>query len=157
MLPEKSFDWQSLWTDLLQGVGAGLLHNDGSRLAQSALAGLDAFDLARERRERRKSHGSEGGEGPFALPLSNMSAAELAAFSRLTPDLQRAFKEELAAIGLEDDLTAQGQSDYGEYRPTAPLPTRREPLSPNPLEEWWRTRNLPFGSDGRMNLPTWQR
>src|SRR5690242_12799076 len=117
ILPDKDnqFDWQSLWADLLQGVGAGLLHNDGSRLAQSALAGLDAFDLARERRGRRKSQASEGGEGPLAFPLSNMSPAELAAFSRLSPDLQRALKEELAAIGLQDDLTGQHEPEFEEY------------------------------------------
>ena len=111
MLPDKhdAFDWHNLWADLLQGVGAGLLHNDGSRLAQSALAGLDAFDLARERRERRKAGKSEGSEptspGPYALSLSNMSAEELAAFSRLRPNLQHAFEEEMAGVGLQHVLS----------------------------------------------------
>lgn len=143
--PNDSVDWPGLWADLLQGIGAGLLQNDGSRLAQAALMGLDVFDAAQERRGRRKSgerdpSGEHREQRATTLPWPDMSGAELAAFQRLSPEERRAFQAEIAEAGLKGDL-----------------PVRRPPASASPFDGWSLEEILPFGRDGRLNIPPFRR
>jgi hypothetical protein len=78
--------------------------------------------------------GDRGGEDE-ALPLPDLSAAEIAAFSRLTPAERAAFSQEVAELNNG----------------------RRPPQSVNPFEGWALERILPFGRDGSLNLPTVRR
>jgi len=137
-------DWPGFWSDLLQGVGAGLLHHDGSPIAQAALAGLEVFDTARERRDRRKSQSprlgaSEHVQAAWTVPWPDMSSAELAAYQQLSPEDQAAFRAELAELLKRDDRRSESSRPYGG-------PT---PASPNPFEGWPLESLLPFGKDRR--------
>jgi hypothetical protein len=166
--PKEPIDWSSVWPDLLQGIGAGLLHYDDSRLAQAALLGLEAFDAAQARRRWQEPEmDAENHEQRARTPLwPGMSAAELAAFQRLSPEDQDAFRQEVA----ESDLPADSR-DY-EYRSfpgsrghnrgkpdlrTVPLPFRPQPLSPSPFADWPLGAILPLERDGRLNIPTLRR
>ncbi len=153
MLPSnKTVDWPSFWADLLRGVSTGLLEHDGSRISRAALAGLNAFDTAQERRRRSQ-------ESHVTLPWLEMSDAERAAFLRLRPDLQAAFSAEWADAELQDDPHAyhsHSRMEGGESIPGYHA-MRRQPMSASPFEGWATGSALPFGSDGRLNIPTFRR
>lgn len=171
--PDDTIDWHSLWADLLQGVGAGLLQHDGSRLAQAALMGLDAFDAAQERRGRWKRREPDTGpehreQYTNPLPWPDMSAAEIAAFQRLSPEERTAFEAEMAEVGPEGDPPAdayhspardggQVPQDPEAFFGSAPRPVRRPPASANPFEDRSLEAILPFGRDGRLNIPIFRR
>jgi hypothetical protein len=160
--PKEPIDWPALWADLLQGAGAGLLHYDGSRLAQAVLLGLEAFDTAQERRGRRNVTESEeaprqGEEQRDALAMPDLSPAERAAYLRSSPEERLAFDEEMAELSRGDE---PGQPRHG--RPASaigrvPMLPRRQPLSVNPFEGWPLNAVLPVGPGGRLNLPTYRR
>ena len=141
---DVKFNWGNLWADLLKGAGRGLLEYDGSRAAQAAIAGLEAFDAAQERRQR--SDGQESRNGPYQDTLLNlwraMSPAEQAAFLGLPPQERGAW-------------TAGGRSE--PPRTPAPLPRASRPISVNPLDGWHLQSALPFGSDGRLKQPAYRR
>jgi hypothetical protein len=81
-----------------------------------------------------------------------MSAAEMAAFDRLTPDERAALLQEASEAGLTADHTR------GAPMPdTASPPYRRRPLSANPLEGWLLETILPLDRDGRLNIPARRR
>lgn len=159
--PKDPIDWPSLWADLLQGVGAGLLHGDGSRLAQAALLGLEAFDAAQERRRRRNARApedrAENREEPTSsLAVLDMSPTELAAHWRSSPQDQIAFEAEMAAANeAERNLAIPGRTSPVGGR--VPMYPQREPLSVSPFAGWSLEGVLPFGPDGRLNLPTYRR
>lgn len=161
-------DWPSVWADLLRGVGRGLLHYDGSRLAQAALMGLDIFDEAQAQRKSQETEtGAEDRQHEIEVPpLPDMSAAELAEFQRLSPEDQDAFRHEAAESGLPADLRiheyrplpGNGHYNYGDSGfPTVARPIRRWPLSPSPFAGWPLEAVLPFAQDGRLNVPTLRR
>ena len=153
-LPRKSaeIDWPGFWANLLQGVGAGLLHYDGSPIAQAALAGLEAFDAAEEKRDRRKSQSPPSGPGHRtqtvrSVPWPDMSPAELAAYQRLSLEDQMAFDEEAAELKVQEGRAAKAYRPHGG----------RAPASPNPYEGSALEALLPFGKDGRLNVPIYRR
>jgi hypothetical protein len=171
MRPKDDFDWYSLWADTLQGVGAGLLQYDGSRLAQAALMGLDAFDAAQQRRGRwnpsEPEDSMETQEAALQTPSwLAMSPAEWAAFVRLSPGQQGAHMAERAEV----ESTYEPQITYRHPRmgggepgiPQAPLagvpPSKRPlPLSASPFEGWSVASMLPFGLNGALNIPSFRR
>lgn len=156
--PKDPIDWPSLWADLLQGVGAGLLHDDGSRLAQAALQGLEAFDAAQERRRRRNADRTESREGPANSPVVlDMSPAERVAYLRSSPQERIAFEAEMAEANrdAERNLAMPGHMSPAAGR--VPVSPQRQPLSVSPFAGWSLGGVLPFGPDGRLNLPTYRR
>jgi len=169
MLPSNKFDWRNLWADLLQGVGAGLLEHDGSRIAQAALAGLSAFDAAQERRRRREAQGPGHGEYSrsarhLAAAWPEMSDVERAAFLRSTPEERAAFLAEMAGpepqeappfLRSRPDMTGGDAAPETSNGFTArPYPgARRRPASANPFDGWPMEAALPFRTDGRLKFP----
>lgn len=168
MLPKNSDDWRNLWASLLQGVGTGLLEYDGSRAAQAALAGLDAFNGAQERLRRYQREQDNVDYPQQASVLPDWSEAERAAFLRMGSEEQAAFVHELmAGVASEQssaDASRSGESDgmpaWG-FRPALSLDrdaaTRRRPFSANPFDAWGVGLALPFGPGGRLNAPRYRR
>ncbi len=160
---DVTFNWGNLWADLLKGAGRGLLEYDGSRAAQAALAGLDVFDAAQER--RRRSDQPEPSEGTYQGILMNlwpaMTPAERAAFLRLPPEQRGAWVEEWTQ-GSSDSAPRidDGSPAIGGVQPPVmakPLPHAGRPISIGPFDRWHLQSALPFGSDDRLNLPTYRR
>jgi hypothetical protein len=157
--PTDPIDWPALWADLLQGAGAGLLHYDGSRLAQAALLGLEAFDAAQERREKRNPPESDevaehGEEQPDALARPDLSPEERAAYLRSSPEERLAFDEEMAELSRGDEPGQPMRSRPAPAIGRVPTLPRRQPLSVSPFEDWPLNAVLPFGPGGRLDLPT---
>jgi hypothetical protein len=143
------FDWAALWGDLLKGAGRGLLTYDGSRAAQAALAGLDHFEAAQDRRRLPSQPRERLHDDPVQKLRSILSPEQLTALFRLPLEDQIAWAEE----------NAESQSD----RMPQPLGTLNpqgqsgQPMPIHPLSGWHLQSVLPFGSDGRLNLPTYRR
>jgi hypothetical protein len=170
MLPRENteLDWRSLWASLLQGAGAGLLEHDGSRIAQAALAGLQAFDAAQERRRRwgEADHPRSAELALWSAALQEMSPTEQAAFLRLGREQQLAYLAELAE--LQDGPYAGNAHAAGTRSASAAPPPpafgadaqrnkKSTPHSPNPFEGSYLRSIVPFGAGGVLNLPTDQR
>lgn len=165
ILPKEDFkfNWGDLWADLLKGAGRGLLVHDGSRAAQAALAGLEVFDAAQERRRRpgRKVPGDRAYQDILLKVRSILSPEEWAALQRLPLGDQHAWAEEWAEA-LSDGAPPVDHAfpTKGSVRPPVaarPLPYAGRPISVNPLDGWHLQSALPFGSDGRLNSPTYRR
>jgi hypothetical protein len=143
------FDWGALWGDLLKGAGRGLLTYEGSRAAQAALAGLDHFEAAQERRRQQSQHGDRSPDDTLQKLQATLSPEQLAALLRLPLEDQIAWAEENAESQsdrmprLLGTSNSQGQSG--------------QPMPVHPLNGWHLQSVLPFGSDGRLNLPTYRR
>jgi len=161
-------DWPSVWADLLRGFGRGLLHYDGSRLAQAALMGLDVFDQAQAQRTSQRPESNKDDHEQYASMLlwPGMTAAELAAFQRSSPEQQSAISQEAEEAGLSADLPDHGyrslpnHSGHSRRSPglgIVPDPYRQRPLSPSPFAGWPLEAILPFTRDGRLNIPTLRR
>jgi len=163
ILPKEDFkfNWGDLWADLLKGAGTGLLMHDGSRAAQAALAGLEVFEAAQER--RRRPGQPEPDEDPNQDALlklrSILSPEEWAAFLRLPPADRDAWREEWGEGPDDSALRADHPITRGARPPVTArlLPYKGRPTSANPLDGWHLQSALPFGSDGRLNLPTYRR
>ncbi len=163
-------DWRELWTDLLQGVGRGLLELDGSRTAQAALAGLDSFETARERR-RVDEHRVERLQALIARihPGLELSAEEWAHLLRLSPDERQSWLEEMADIDHAEKARSDGREGprAKSSMPVAAIPVRvppglrpsprHRPISPNPYEGWAMASVLPIGPDGQLTIPAFRR
>jgi hypothetical protein len=158
-------DWRSFWAELLTGIGTGLLEYDGSRTAKAALAGLEAFDAAQE---RRRGGDHEATRPPWVLSWDEMSDVERAAFLRSSREEQEAFLEQMAGVAPSDDgsivksaAAIQNQQlalhamDLGPASPA--VLAHRQPGSANPFDDWSIGIPLPFGSSGRLNIPTFRR
>ena len=160
---DGNFSWRNLWADLLKGAGRGLLEYDGSREAQAALAGLDVFDAAQER--RRRPDQPKPGDGTYQDILMDlwpaMSPAERAAFRGLPPEQRNAWMEEWAQASSDGVPRSDDGSPVngGPRLPVAAgqLPYAVRPISINPFDRWHLQSTLPFGADGRLNLPTYRR
>jgi hypothetical protein len=166
MLPKenKELDWRTLWASLLQGAGAGLLEHDGSRIAQAALAGLEAFDAAEERR-RRRDVGEPGvlAASPWSTTWAEMSPAERAAFLKLSREEQLSYLAELAELTAGTSASDAHRSG-GAFAPQAlpPLAVNARPnergrsISPNPFEGSHLQSILPYGPNGIFNIPVFR-
>jgi len=164
-------DWRGLWADLLQGVGAGLLKLDGSRIARAALSGLDAFDDAQKRRRLGEawqgnlpSDDSADGsteelqaEIERAYPGLKLSPQEWASFWASDPSQQSNFLAEMARLHQAE--TSPAGSALRVPRPTlgvASVPALR-PESANPFDKWSTGLALPLGLSAHLNHPTYRR
>lgn len=167
-LPDGNLDWRALWADLLKGAGRGLLELDGSRVAQAAIAGLDTFEAAQEKRRDRDGALSLQAQIDNIHPDLELSAAEWAHLSRLSPEERDAWLREMAEAdrGQDDNGGRRRRPGYGggdqmDWEPLLqqlPYPSLvPTPLSANPYEGWSLASTLPFGANGHLNIPTLRR
>jgi len=146
---EGKIDWRGIWADALRGVGEGLLTLDGSRAAQAALAGFDAFDRAQERRQRQQAFDSP--QDAWALverAYPELSAQQVAALLGLTDDERpdwRRERQDAGGIGPQ-------QAPIG-----APMIQRVKPLSANPYDAWTGGQNASLGTGGQLLRRSYRR
>lgn len=158
---DSKFDWSALWADLLKGAGRGLLTYDGSRVAQAALAGLDAFEDAQERRGQQRSPGDQMGDDPLGDTLwklrSVLTPEQMAALLRLPREDQTAWMRELAEVEGEQmrqpDVPPSVNPGARPPHTSNTLRYSGQPMPIHPLDGWRPQSILPLGPDGRLNLP----
>lgn len=158
---DSKFDWSALWADLLKEAGRGLLTYDGSRAAQAALAGLDAFEDAQERREQQRPPGDQMGDDPLGDTLwklrSVLTPGQMAALLRLPREDQAAWMRELAEVEGEQmrqpDFPPSVNAGAQPPRSSNPPPYSGQPMPIHPLDGWRLQPILPLRPDGRLNRP----
>jgi hypothetical protein len=130
---DAGFSWRNLWADLLKGAGRALLEYDGSRAAHAALAGLEVFEEAQKRRKRPDQQ--ELGRDPFEGVVLNLEPL-------LSPE------------GWAEGASATAPwPEFQTPSSARQFPYAGQPIPISPLDGWHLQSAIPFGADGRLNLP----